>query len=156
VDRTFARFQSQRPGAVYRPATIDLKDAISVSNGAKYVYSFWQDSLNTRELDLPHAMNKSGTYYIRGESSLLAECEVTQPVKIEIREPPITPPNVFSPNGDGINDEWRIPQLAYYPECIVEVYSRTGSLVYRSMPGYSTPWDGKSKAGPCRWQPTIM
>jgi gliding motility-associated-like protein len=138
-------FKVTNPAPVYRPTTVDLKNTISVSNSAAYVYSFWQDSLNIHELDLPHAINKTGTYYIRGESPVLAECQVTQPVKIDIREPVITPPNVFSPNGDGINDEWRIPQLAFYPECIVEVYGRTGNLVYRSMPGYTTPWDGKSE-----------
>jgi gliding motility-associated-like protein len=60
-------------------------------------------------------------------------------------------PNAISPNGDGINDTWIIlagdPKnpvevATMYPRAIVEVYTRWGTLVYRSEPGYPTPWDG--------------
>ena len=29
-----------------------------------------------------------------------------------------------------------------YPRAIIEVYSRWGTVVYRSEPGYPSPWDG--------------
>ena len=60
-------------------------------------------------------------------------------------------PNVFSPNGDGFNDTWVItagdPALKQliqdmYPDIIVEIYSRWGTLLFRSDPGYKHPWDG--------------
>jgi len=50
-------------------------------------------------------------------------------------------PNVFSPNGDGTNDYWLIPNLADYPDAKVEVYNRWGQQVLLSY-GYSKPWDG--------------
>ena len=53
----------------------------------------------------------------------------------------IVVPNTFTPNGDGINDLWNITALAYYPDCTVTVFSRYGSVVYRST-GYGKPWDG--------------
>jgi len=56
-------------------------------------------------------------------------------------------PNVFSPNGDGINDTWRIEALVTYPEADVRVFDRYGRNVYQSV-GYNSPWDGTSKGKP--------
>jgi gliding motility-associated-like protein len=55
---------------------------------------------------------------------------------------PVKVPNVFSPNGDGINDQWQIPNLSTYFGCEVNVYNRYGQPVFGSK-GYATPWDGK-------------
>jgi gliding motility-associated-like protein len=49
--------------------------------------------------------------------------------------------NTFSPNGDGVNDFFYIGNVAKYPECVLEVFSRTGQLVY-SKTGYDNSWDG--------------
>ncbi|HEY8387730.1 MAG TPA: PKD domain-containing protein [Parasegetibacter sp.] len=70
-------------------------------------------------------------------------CKATDEVQIWVLKTPLVP-NVFSPNGDGINDTWVIPYLSTYPDCTVEVYNRYGQLVFRSK-GYSNPWDGKLK-----------
>jgi gliding motility-associated-like protein len=50
-------------------------------------------------------------------------------------------PNAFSPNGDGINDTWNISGIADYPDCLVNIYNRYGSLLFQSK-GYQQPWDG--------------
>lgn len=51
-------------------------------------------------------------------------------------------PNAFSPNGDGVNDTWKIKNLETFPTCTVDIYTRSGQQVYHSV-GYATPWDGK-------------
>ena len=56
-------------------------------------------------------------------------------------------PNVFSPNGDNINDKWDIRYLESYPGCTVDVYNRYGQVIFHSV-GYSTPWDGTYKGKP--------
>lgn len=56
-------------------------------------------------------------------------------------------PNVFSPNGDGINDKWVIEHLESYPGATVDVFNRYGQLVYRSV-GYTKPWDGTLNGNP--------
>lgn len=53
----------------------------------------------------------------------------------------ITVPNAFTPNNDGINDIWSIPALTSYSNCLVQVYSRWGQMVFQSR-GYAKPWDG--------------
>ncbi|WP_423148288.1 gliding motility-associated C-terminal domain-containing protein [Rubrolithibacter danxiaensis] len=50
-------------------------------------------------------------------------------------------PNTFTPNGDGINDNWNIVALNTYSNAWLTVYNRFGEIVYRSI-GYSKPWDG--------------
>ncbi len=53
-------------------------------------------------------------------------------------------PTAFTPNGDGKNDVWNIPELQSFPQAVVEIYDRWGSLVFRSESGYSNPWDGNA------------
>ena len=50
-------------------------------------------------------------------------------------------PNAFSPNGDGINDTWRIVAIETYPDPEITIFNRYGQTIFRSK-GYSRPWDG--------------
>ena len=72
-------------------------------------------------------------------------CAKTDEVFIKLLKFP-TIPNTFTPNGDGINDKWIIGYLNTYPNNWVQVFSRTGQLVYESH-GYQpgTEWDGTIK-----------
>lgn len=67
-------------------------------------------------------------------------CSASDDVFVQVLKAP-TIPNVFTPNGDGINDRWEIQYLESYVGATVEVFNRYGSLVYRSI-GYSKAWDG--------------
>ncbi len=52
----------------------------------------------------------------------------------------------FSPNGDNINDTWKIidsKELRKYPNNILKIYNRHGNLVYHASP-YNNNWDGSS------------
>lgn len=50
--------------------------------------------------------------------------------------------DVFSPNDDGINDNWEIPGIEAYPKAEVSIFNRWGQLLFFSI-GYTTPWNGK-------------
>lgn len=54
----------------------------------------------------------------------------------------IEPPTTFTPNGDGINDTWRIHGIDDYPNAEVSIFDRWGQRVYKAS-GYKTPWDGE-------------
>jgi gliding motility-associated-like protein len=51
-------------------------------------------------------------------------------------------PTAISPNGDGRNDVWEIDGIEYYPDVVIEIYSRWGDLVFKSERGYNTKFDG--------------
>ncbi|SDH18979.1 beta-propeller fold lactonase family protein [Mucilaginibacter gossypii] len=53
-------------------------------------------------------------------------------------------PNTFTPNGDGINDVWKIKNIEDYPKCVVTIYNRYGEQLLASN-GYGIAWDGKYK-----------
>jgi len=57
---------------------------------------------------------------------------------------PVSIPNAFTPNGDGINDIWNIVNLNTYAQSHVQIFNRYGMLVFNSV-GYATPWDGTEK-----------
>ena len=54
-------------------------------------------------------------------------------------------PTVFTPNQDGDNDSFIIPNLhETYPDCKVTIINRWGSKVFQST-GYEKAWDGTFK-----------
>ncbi len=93
--------------------------------------------------------NGIGTNVIEYESQQYNCIAVTNTVVIMIEpcggyNPDI--PNVMTPNGDGKNDLFEIPNLnSLYPDCNVFIFNRWGSVVYESV-GYLNPWDGTFKS----------
>jgi gliding motility-associated-like protein len=52
------------------------------------------------------------------------------------------PPNIFTPNGDGVNDYFSIPCLDIAPRAYLAVFNRWGDQVYESD-RYGNQWDGR-------------
>ena len=80
------------------------------------------------------------TYY--GAIVSASGCESSRlPVKITICTDVIIPDG-FSPNNDGINDTFEIPNLAIlFPNFKLEIYNRYGSLVYTGDKNKAN-WEG--------------
>lgn len=53
----------------------------------------------------------------------------------------LTIPNVFTPNGDNVNDVFVIAGLQRYPENELTIINRWGATVYQKK-GYQNNWDG--------------
>ena len=61
--------------------------------------------------------------------------------------PEVKVPSGFTPNGDGHNDTWILDFAALFPQIDVQVFSRWGEPLFRSI-GYAVPWDGKYSGKP--------
>ncbi len=51
-------------------------------------------------------------------------------------------PNSFTPNNDGVNDNWNITNTEEYPNLTIRIFNRAGAEVYQSRGHYST-FNGK-------------
>lgn len=71
------------------------------------------------------------------------QCSASDTLYVKVLMP-LRIPNAFSPNGDGVNDTWQIPNLKDYPGATVEVFNRYGQSMFRSI-GYALPWSGTYK-----------
>lgn len=70
-------------------------------------------------------------------------CEVTDVVTIVVG-PPVGIPNTITPNGDEINDLWKIAGISSFPQAQITIFDRWGQVVFKDI-GYATPWNGTNK-----------
>jgi gliding motility-associated-like protein len=89
----------------------------------------------------------STRYYFIGTSVENSNCADTASVLVRILQP-IMIPNIFSPNGDGINDVWDIKNIQEFDNAEVSIFNRYGQFIYKSSDGYKTPWDGTYHGDP--------
>jgi gliding motility-associated-like protein len=75
-------------------------------------------------------------------SQINGNCESQRTeVKVTVGLSVLNIANAFTPNGDGINDYWKISSIENYPDAVVQVFTRYGQKVFESK-GYSKPFDG--------------
>ncbi len=56
---------------------------------------------------------------------------------------PLNAPNIFTPNNDGINDNWLVKKDA---EMDILIYNRWGIMIYEQR-GKQISWDGRTTSG---------
>jgi gliding motility-associated-like protein len=54
----------------------------------------------------------------------------------------ITPNNVLSPDGDGVNDFWTIENLSTYPNNEVKIFDKAGRIIF-NVKNYQNSWNGQ-------------
>ena len=55
----------------------------------------------------------------------------------------VTPNNLLTPNGDGVNDTWAVENIFSYPNNEVKVFDKAGRLVF-TQKGYANTWDASN------------
>jgi len=69
-------------------------------------------------------------------------CTATDDILITVLPDCVKPVNVFTPNGDGINDTWQVVSGGNCTKAVeVSVFNRNGALVFHSA-NYNNAWDG--------------
>ena len=97
-------------------------------------------------IDDPDSPNPTITPEESVEYTVTAEvggCTVTDQLFITLL-PPVVPANMFTPNGDLINDLWLIQGIDRFQGATVTVFDRWGQVVFKSI-GYAQPWDGTNR-----------
>ena len=53
---------------------------------------------------------------------------------------------IFTPNGDGVNDTWVVEGIENFPDSQLEIFNRWGERVYLAT-GYQNDWNGTTSSG---------
>ncbi len=90
----------------------------------------------------PSTPLQNGATYYAASVNGTSGCESSERTAVVAKVEFCGIPEGFSPNGDGINDRFVIPDIAEnYPNYTIEFYNRYGNVVYKG--NASTPdWDG--------------
>ncbi|UGS23943.1 T9SS type B sorting domain-containing protein [Flavobacterium channae] len=78
----------------------------------------------------------TGEYYVN-IYDILGNCSPTIVGPIYI----INYPNYFTPNDDGVNDNWNIWDLSHQPDAVINIFDRYGKFLKQMSPT-SSGWDG--------------
>ncbi len=136
--------------------TIYLKGARTGTIGANVndltgITFEWYESgvaISGSDVQILNISPDSSAYYTVVAST--SECIDSSRIYLEFI-PAITPNEAFTPNGDGINDYWRIKFIEKFQNNVVTIYNRWGTKVFEQK-GYtnedeSKMWDGRAKNG---------
>jgi gliding motility-associated-like protein len=108
---------------------------------------YFSDGFSSNSPSLSHVFNFNDTAIINLVVST-NNCRDTVKLSVPMVYPDLIslpPPNVFTPNGDGQNDCFRLKTAPGYSECYeMEIYNRWGRRVFKSEAG-STCWNGKDQ-----------
>ncbi len=66
---------------------------------------------------------------------------------VSIKNCAIVTPNVFTPNGDGVNDVWKIAGIEDFPNADIVIFNRWGVIVHHIPGSTMVPWNGTNDSG---------
>jgi gliding motility-associated-like protein len=110
------------------------------SGGISYLWTP-AESLTNPAVPNPIATPVSTTTYIVTITDQLG-CQATDDVIVTVIDDfTVSAMNVLTPNGDGINDTWKISNIGNYGDATVSVYDRNGKKVFGRQ-SYQNDWQG--------------
>jgi gliding motility-associated-like protein len=132
----------QRPSLsiTINPTTTLMKgDKATLTANGIFDSIVWSTKSTTSSIDV----DTTGNYTVRVVATNGCDTNGSFYVKF-VGDSGFTAPNTLTPNGDGINDLWRIVRIDKYQPCKLAIYNRWGDQLY-SVSDYKNDWDGKYK-----------
>lgn len=112
---------------------------INLSPGIGFDSYLWSDSSTLDNINI----YEPGTYWVK---TILKSCIIFDTIQVEICPTHITMPNIFTPNGDGFNDNLK-PQNLNISNFDMKIYNRWGYEIYHTK-NLHLGWDGTCKKKP--------
>jgi gliding motility-associated-like protein len=123
---------------LFRGSSLTLNGDLGI--GYQYVWSP-PTYLNNARTARPIASPEATTTYILTATGPNG-CVATDTIKIVVMTT-IYIPDVFTPNGDSVNDTWVLRGLENYPEVEVRVFNRWGNVVFYGKGPSQLAFDGR-------------
>lgn len=115
----------------------------SIDSSSLNLWTFGDASTST-DYEPYHIYQNPGTFTICLSAANSFGCHDTTCVEIIIQSSEIIVPNIFSPNGDGLNDELFIYGIDNNYE--LKIFNRWGTVIYKEHP-YLNSWNGYNQYG---------
>jgi gliding motility-associated-like protein len=112
--------------------TISQGQAVTLAGSTDQMDYFWSPPTG---LNNPNSLNPiaspeiTTTYYLTASNGI---CELVDEMTVFVISDLVIP-DVFSPNGDGINDTWEILGTENFQEVYVVIFDRSGQKVFESV-----------------------
>ncbi len=112
---------------------------------------------NTGETTRNITVKNTGTYYATVTENL---CKASDTIQVRHGDCDFFIPNAFSPDGDGVNDNFGVLNTSTLQNFSLKIYDRYGHIVF-STQNVTNKWDGKIKgknmpSGAYTWQITYI
>ncbi|WP_108425108.1 T9SS type B sorting domain-containing protein [Flagellimonas amoyensis] len=130
----------------YEPLTLVLENntinqITAIAEGGVEEYTFYFNDINNGTENTIY-INRTGTYTV----TVIDQngCEATAEIYMEFMD--IEFPNFFTPDGDGMNDNWIPDNIQGFPDVLIKIYDRYGRVVEemtRNTQGWDGDYDGK-------------
>ncbi|MBL7962700.1 MAG: gliding motility-associated C-terminal domain-containing protein [Flavobacteriales bacterium] len=128
----------QQPGVEVDLASTSSGNGGTIPNPAGYAWDFGNGQTATgQSVSITYPV--PGIYTITLTVTTTDGCTDVATWTYVVQPQEIFVPNVFSPNGDGYNDELEFVNLQYYDGAHLIVYSRWGNVVYENF-SYKNTW----------------
>ncbi len=123
-----------------------IGDSITLtgSGGQSYVWSP-AIGLSDPNIAAPHASPPVTTIYTVLATNLYCSDAASVTIEMDLCLSDLTEPipSCITPNGDGVNDFFKIPDFGYFKNKSLTIYNRWGNVVFKETP-YNNDWGGLS------------